>query len=44
MAITLSLAGTGLSPVASKSLAALCGFIGNFLLRRFLVFPEKSIA
>jgi glycosyltransferase involved in cell wall biosynthesis len=41
---TIFLAGVGLSPVASKSLAALIGFLGNFLLRRFLVFPEKSIA
>lgn len=43
-AFTISLVGVGLPPVVSKSLAALCGFIGNFLLRRFLVFPEKSIA
>lgn len=42
--ITISLVGIGLSPVVSKSLAAFFGFIGNFLLRRFLVFPEKSIA
>ena len=44
MGITISLAGAGLSPVISKSLAALLGFLGNFLLRRYLVFPEKSIA
>jgi dolichol-phosphate mannosyltransferase len=43
-AITISLAGVGMAPVLSKSLAAFFGFIGNFLLRRFLVFPEKSIA
>jgi dolichol-phosphate mannosyltransferase len=42
--ITISLASIGLSPVMSKSLAALCGFIGNFLFRRYLVFTEKSIA
>jgi len=41
--ITLGLSGAGLPPVGSKSLAAFAGFIGNFLLRRFLVFPEKSI-
>lgn len=41
---TISLASLGLSPVLSKSLAAFFGFIGNFLLRRYLVFPEKSIA
>jgi putative flippase GtrA len=44
MAITMSLTATGLSPMVSKSLAALSGFVGNFLLRRFLVFPEKSIS
>jgi len=41
--ITISLAGAGLSPVGSKSLAALFGLIGNFMLRRYLVFPEKSV-
>lgn len=40
---TLGFMEIGLSPLTSKSLAALLGFIGNFLLRRFLVFPEKSI-
>ncbi len=44
MTITTSLAGIGISPVLSKALAALLGFVGNFLLRRYLVFPEKSIA
>jgi dolichol-phosphate mannosyltransferase len=42
-AITINLSGAGLSPVGSKSLAALFGFFGNFLLRRYLVFPEKGI-
>ena len=42
-AITISFSGAGLSPVVSKSLASLFGFFGNFLLRRYLVFPEKSI-
>lgn len=41
--IATSLLGAGFSPVASKSLAALLGFVGNFLLRRYLVFAEKSI-
>ena len=44
VAITLPLAGAGLSPLLSKSLATGFGFFGNFLLRRYLVFPEKSIA
>jgi glycosyltransferase involved in cell wall biosynthesis len=43
-AITLALAAGGMSPTMSKSLAALFGFVGNFLLRRYMVFPEKSIA
>jgi len=41
---TVALVGLGVSPVAGKSLAALCGFVGNFLLRRFLVFPEKGVS
>lgn len=42
--ITLGLAGAGMPPLLSKTLAAVFGFLGNFLLRRYLVFPEKSIA
>lgn len=42
--ITLSLAAGGMSPAMSKSLATLFGFVGNFLSRRYMVFPEKSIA
>jgi putative flippase GtrA len=41
--ITLGLAGWGISPLWSKTLATAFGFIGNFLLRKYLVFPEKSI-
>ena len=44
VAITVPLAGAGLSPLMSKSVATLFGFFGNFLLRRYFVFPEKSIA
>jgi glycosyltransferase involved in cell wall biosynthesis len=42
--ITIFLADAGISPMMSKSLAALFGFVGNFLLRKYLVFPEKGIA
>lgn len=42
--ITLFLADLGISPVMSKSLAALFGFVGNFLLRKYLVFPEKGLS
>jgi glycosyltransferase involved in cell wall biosynthesis len=41
--ITMNLAHMGLSPVWSKTLAALFGFVGNFVLRKYLVFPERSI-
>jgi dolichol-phosphate mannosyltransferase len=44
LAVTLSLTRAGLSPLTSKSLAAVLGFVGNFLLRRYVVFPEKSLA
>lgn len=42
--ITVTLAGAGMAPLLSKSLATLFGFFGNFLLRKYLVFPEKSLA
>jgi dolichol-phosphate mannosyltransferase len=42
-AATISLVGAGLSPGVSKSMAISLGFIGNFLFRKYLVFPEKSI-
>lgn len=42
--ITISLADVGVSPMMSKSLAALFGFVGNFLLRKYLVFPEKGLS
>lgn len=44
LAITMALTSAGVFPVASKSIAAFVGFIGNFMLRRYLVFPEKSVA
>jgi glycosyltransferase involved in cell wall biosynthesis len=42
--LTLGLAGLGFPALLSKSLATLLGFIGNFLLRKYVVFPEKSLA
>lgn len=44
IALTASLAGLGVPALFSKTLAVLFGFAGNFLLRRYLVFPEKSVA
>ena len=43
LVITLSLAGWGLSPLWSKTTATIFGFIGNFMLRKYLVFPERQI-
>lgn len=42
--ITMSLSQWGLSPIWSKTLATLLGFIGNFLMRKYLVFPGESTA
>lgn len=42
--LTMNLAYWGLSPLTSKTFATIFGFIGNFVLRKYLVFPEKSIA
>ena len=44
LGITMYLAQLGLTPLFSKTLAATFGFFGNFLLRRYLVFPEKRIS
>ena len=41
--ITVGLIGTGVTPTFSKVTAAVGGFIGNFLLRRFLVFPQPGV-
>ena len=42
--MTMTLAGWGTSPLWSKTIATAFGFVGNFILRKYLVFPEKSIA
>ncbi|MBQ3800141.1 MAG: bifunctional glycosyltransferase family 2/GtrA family protein [Treponema sp.] len=39
--LTRWLAASGMAQVMAKALAALVGFWGNFILRRFIVFPEK---
>ena len=41
--MTLGLTALGLAPTSSKILATSVGLVGNFLLRRFLVFPEQRI-
>ncbi|MDR1148102.1 MAG: bifunctional glycosyltransferase family 2/GtrA family protein [Spirochaetaceae bacterium] len=40
--LTKSLVGLALNPVWAKFWASICGFIGNFLLRKLLVFPERK--
>jgi putative flippase GtrA len=42
--ITVTLTKWGMTPIWSKTLSAIFGFVGNFLLRKYLVFPEKGIA
>jgi putative flippase GtrA len=41
--ITVGLTGLGLVPTFSKILAVAGGLFGNFVLRRFLVFPERRV-
>jgi putative flippase GtrA len=41
--MTIGLTTMDLSPTFSKTTATIVGFFGNFLLRRFLVFPERRI-
>lgn len=41
--MTVGLIGAGIPPTSSKIVAAVAGFVGNFLLRRFLVFPQPGV-
>jgi dolichol-phosphate mannosyltransferase len=41
--LTIGLVSLGLAPTLAKSIASFFGFVGNFLLRRFLVFPEPGV-
>jgi putative flippase GtrA len=41
--LTIGLFTLGLAPTPSKTIATFVGFIGNFLLWRFLVFPEPGV-
>jgi len=40
--VTLTLMKSGASPLLSKTVATVLGFVGNFLLRKFFVFREKT--
>ena len=41
--MTIGLTAIDLNPTLSKTIATALGFFGNFLLRRFLVFPERRV-
>lgn len=41
--LTVAFVGLGVAPTVSKIIAAIAGFIGNFLLRRYLVFPQPGV-
>jgi dolichol-phosphate mannosyltransferase len=43
LGITLGLSEWGMAPIWSKTWATFFGFVGNFMLRKYLVFPEKGI-
>lgn len=43
-ALTLLLVRLGMSPMWSKAWSTLIGFVGNFILRKYLVFGEKRRA
>jgi dolichol-phosphate mannosyltransferase len=41
--MTVGLTELGLAPMSSKILAVVVGLFGNFLFRRFLVFPKRRV-
>ena len=41
--LTIGLVASGLAATPAKATATFFGFVGNFLLRRFLVFPQPGI-
>jgi dolichol-phosphate mannosyltransferase len=41
--LTIGFVATGVAAIFSKVIATFFGFVGNFLLRRFLVFPQPGI-
>jgi GT2 family glycosyltransferase len=40
---TVGFVVAGVAPIFSKIIATCTGFLGNFLLRRFLVFPQRGV-
>jgi putative flippase GtrA len=43
VAVTLGLVDAGVSVMTAKTISVAIGFVGNFLLRRYLVFPKKQV-
>lgn len=41
--LTVGLVALGLLPTLGKTVATIIGFFGNFLLRRYLVFPQPGV-
>ena len=41
--LTVGFVVAGVAPISSKIIATCAGFVGNFLLRRFLVFPQRGV-
>ena len=41
--MTVGFVNAGYAPTSSKVVAAATGFIANFILRRFLVFPQSGV-
>jgi dolichol-phosphate mannosyltransferase len=41
--LTIGFVAVGVAAIFSKVIATLVGFVGNFLLRRFFVFPEPRV-
>jgi putative flippase GtrA len=39
--LTISFVSLGIIPMLAKVMAVVIGFFGNFILRKFIVFPEK---
>ena len=41
--LTVGFVAAGVAPTVSKTIATLAGFLGNFLLRQFIVFPQPGV-
>ena len=41
--LTIGFVTAGVAAIFSKVIATFVGFVGNFLLRRFFVFPQPGV-